>query len=85
MCTEVLNLWSVREIFTSRKVTSEDEIVEVKDTEDEAFKEEMKVFSSSIPCGQRRKISSMYRSQRRGFSGCEERKVCSKRPRKRFA
>ena len=49
MWTEVLSLLSEREILVSRKVISEEKIVEVKDTEEEALREEMKEFREFIP------------------------------------
>jgi hypothetical protein len=46
-------------MLTSRKVIWELEVVEVKDTEAEALRAEMKVSKDSLPWGQRRKMSSM--------------------------
>ena len=60
-------------------------MLDVKETENEVLRDVMNEFKESMPCGQRRKISSIYRSQSRGLRGWEERKDCSKRPRKRLA
>ena len=79
--TEVRNLLLTREVLTSRKAIWELDMVEGKEREDEELRAAIKLLRESLPCVHRRNMSSINLSQRRGFYGYWERKICSKGPR----
>lgn len=81
----MLNLLLSKSILMSRKVREEAEIEDVKETEKEELRAAMKELRVSRPWVHSRKISSMKRTQRMGFSDWELRKVVSRWPMKRFA
>ena len=78
MWIEVVNLLFSKSMFMSRKVIEESEIEEVKETEKEELRAAMKELRVSRPWVQRRKMSSMKRTQRMGFNDWALRKVVSR-------